>query len=142
MHTAAASVPGPLTDIPFSYTVGLTALQRPELLLAGLTADVAHVLLNQMAGRVHHTAQQFADDQLISDLLTGYDAVIIDGDLTGQLRPSVALARYDDTRVRLQQIVWPDVRGRFPWDPGYGYAQQRQPLIARRQPPGSYRSSR
>ena len=34
-------------------------------------------------------------------------------------------------QVRLQQVVWPDPHGRFPWDPGYQYPPQAQPLLGR-----------
>ena len=42
-----------------------------------------------------------------------------------------AVSRYGADQVRLQQVVWPDPHGRFPWDPGYQYPPQAQPLLGR-----------
>lgn len=118
--------------VPFAYTVGLTEYDYPELLIAGLPPELAHPLLNDMAGRVFDRAERFTTGQHISDLLTGYDAVMIDGTATEDLHPGAAYVRYGTDRVRVQQIVWPDPQGRFPWDDDYSKDQRVQPLLARR----------
>lgn len=120
----------PDTTAPFAYTVGLTAHDYPELIAAGLPPEVAHSLLNDLARRVYDKAERFAHGQRISDLIAGYDAIIIDGPPTEELLPAMAINRYGRDRIRLQQMVWPDQQGRFPWDDGYNFAPQAQPLIA------------
>ena len=77
----------------------------PELLIAGLPTEGAHGLLNDLAGRVYDQAQRFSHGQRISDLIAGYDAVIVDGPPREDLLPGVAIARYGRDQVRLQQIV-------------------------------------
>ena len=67
--------------------------------------------------------------QRVTDLLAGYDAVIVQGPATGKLHPGAAFARYGRNRVHLQQIVWPDAEGRFPWEGGYAFDTDVQPLI-------------
>jgi hypothetical protein len=129
MHVSPAAV-DPDTVVPFSYTVGLTAHDYPELLLSGLPLDAAHPLLNDLARRVYDKAQRFSDGERITDLIAGYDAMIIDGRPTDELIPGMAFARYGRDRVRLQQMVWPDRHGRFPWEHGYLLASDAQPLIA------------
>jgi hypothetical protein len=42
-----------------------------------------------------------------------------------------AFARYGKDQIRLQQVVWPDTVGRFPWEPSYAFAPHIQPLLAR-----------
>jgi hypothetical protein len=121
----------PDTTIPFAYTVGLTAHGYPELLIAGLPPEVAHDLLNDLAGRVYDKAEQFGHGQRISDLIAGYDAAIVQGPATEQLNPGAAFARYGKDQIRLQQVVWPDTVGRFPWEPSYAFAPHIQPLLAR-----------
>jgi hypothetical protein len=116
-------------DRPFAYTVGLTAHDQPELVIAGLDPITSQALLNDLAGRVLHQAARFTDRQRISDLISGHDAVVIDGVATEVLYPGAAFGRYGQDRVRLQQIVWPDREGRFPWQPGYGYPEYVQPLL-------------
>jgi hypothetical protein len=82
-----------------------------------------------MARRVHDTAARFHHGQRITDLLIGYDAVVVDGPATEVLFPGAAYARYGTDRVRLQQVVWPDPQGRFPWEAGYAHDPQVQPVI-------------
>lgn len=121
---------GPDITTPFAYTVGLTAYDYPELLTAGLPPEVAHCLLNDLARRVYDRAEQFTHGQRVSDLIAGYDAIIIDGSPTHDLLPGMAIARYGRHQIRLQQLVWPDQQGRFPWHSGYSLDPQTQPLIA------------
>jgi uncharacterized protein DUF4262 len=102
---------------------------RVQLIIAGLDPEVSHTLLNDLAGRVYHKAARFTRGQRVTDLLAGYDAVIVQGPATGELHPGAAFARYGKDRVHLQQIVWPDAEGRFPWEGGYAFDADVQPLI-------------
>src|SRR5262249_9730899 len=86
------------------------------------------------AGRVYGQAQRFAHGQRISDLIAGYDAVIVEGPVIEDPRPGAAIARYGRDQVRLQQVVWPDRQGRFPWEDGYDVDPHAQPLIAHPSP--------
>lgn len=115
---------------PFTYTVGLTAHDQPELVAAGLSPEIAHSLLNDLARRVHDRAERFTHGQLIRNFIASYDAIIVEGAPTDDLLPGLAVARYGRARVRLQQMVWPDQQGLFPWDAGYDLAPSAQPLIA------------
>jgi hypothetical protein len=128
MHVMPAE-DDPDTEIPFAYTVGLTAHGYPELLIAGLPPEIGHELLNDLATRVYDQARRFTHGERIGDLIVGHDAVIVDGPPREELLPGVAIARYGRDRVRLQQVVWPDERGRFPWEAGYDVNPQAQPLI-------------
>jgi hypothetical protein len=78
MHVLPAA-DDPDTTTPFAYTVGLTAHDYPELLIAGLPPEVAHGLLNDLAGRVYDRADRFTHGQRVSDLIAGYDAVLVEG---------------------------------------------------------------
>lgn len=116
---------------PFAYTIGLTAHHHPELIIAGLSPRTSQRLLNNLAARFFGRAQRFASGQRINDLLDGYDAIIIEGPPTDDLYPGAAIARYGKDRVRLQQVVWPDEHGRFPWEPDYALDKRAQPVLAR-----------
>ncbi|MFF4940766.1 DUF4262 domain-containing protein [Micromonospora sp. NPDC000729] len=122
---------GTVPTAPFAYTVGLTAHDYPELITAGLPPEVAHSLLNDLARRVYDKAERFTHGQRLSDVIAGYDAIIIDGPPTDELLPGLAISRYGRDQVRLQQMVWPDQQGRFPWDNGYHFDPRTQPLIGR-----------
>ncbi|PWU60465.1 hypothetical protein DLE60_10950 [Micromonospora globispora] len=95
----------------------------PELLIAGLDPAKSKALLNDLASRVYDRVERFHHGQRIGDLIAGYDAVIVGGDATPELHPGTTYGHYGRDRVRLQQIVWPDPQGRFPWDSGYAYPQ-------------------
>ncbi|MEV5691989.1 DUF4262 domain-containing protein [Micromonospora globbae] len=130
--SVTAVLPAPTeAGAPFAYTVGLTEHDVPELVIAGLDPHIAQALLNDLARRVHDRAERLTHGQRVTDLLVGYDAVIVEGPATEALHPGAAYARYGADRVRLQQIVWPDKHGRFPWDDGYGYPAHVQPLLGR-----------
>ncbi|MCW6004295.1 DUF4262 domain-containing protein [Micromonospora sp. CPCC 205371] len=116
---------------PFAYTIGLTAHGFPELIIAGLDPATSQLLLNDLARRVFDRAQRFTTGQRISDLLAGYDAIIVEGPATEALYPGVAFANYGKERVTLQQVVWPDRHGHFPWEPEYTIDPQVQPLLGR-----------
>lgn len=123
-------VDDPDTVSPFAYTVGLAAHGYPELLITGLPPDLGHALLNKLAVRVYDKAERFTHGQRVSDLLTGHDVVIVEGPATEELLPRVAIALYGRDQVRLQQVVWPDLQDRFPWEDGYELDRHEQPLIA------------
>lgn len=117
---------------PFAYTVGLTAHGYPELVIAGcLDVRIMHELLNNLADRVYDTAARFTHGQRLADVIHGLPTVIVDGPLNDTLWPGSAVARYGRDKVRLQQLVWPDPQGRFPWEDGYDLDKYRQPLIGR-----------
>lgn len=122
------------TFTPYAYTVGLTEHDLPELIISGLNPDLSQDLLNDLARRAHRTARPFTHLQTISDLLDSVNVVIIDGTPTDALQPNIATARYTAPRVRLQQIVWPDRHGRFPWQPGCTITPHTQPLLTHPQP--------
>ncbi|GGL92985.1 DUF4262 domain-containing protein [Micromonospora yangpuensis] len=126
--TAVLPAPG-TTDSPFAYTVGLTERHLPELVIAGLDPRIAQILLNDLAGRVHTGAARLTHGHRVDDLIVGYPAVIVEGPATEALWPGTAYARYGRDRVHLQQIVWPDRHGRFPWHDGYEYPGHVQPLL-------------
>ncbi|MDD4866187.1 MAG: DUF4262 domain-containing protein [Mycobacterium sp.] len=123
------TVNSPEETTPFAYTVGLTAHGYPELVIAGLDPRTSQALLNDLANRVYGQAVRFTHGQHVSDLIAGCDAVIVEGPVIAELLPGMAYARYGRNAVRLQQIVWPDKDGRFPWQDGYDLPTIIQPVI-------------
>ena len=115
----------------FAYTVGLTAHDFPELLIAGLHPNIAHTLLNTLAAPVWDRAERYEHGQRITDLLAAHHVVIVDGPASVALFPGAAVALYGRDRVRLQQVVWPDPRGHFPWELAYHLGPEVQPVIGR-----------
>jgi hypothetical protein len=116
-------------EAPYAYTVGLTETGAPELVITGLPHPIAYALLDDAAQRVRHHGTRWHHRDLVDDLIADHDAAIIDGTANDLILAGTANARYGADHVRLQQIVWPDPDGHFPWDPGYRYPATVQPLL-------------
>ncbi len=112
----------------FTYTTGLTTLGRPELVMTGLDPEIAVGVINLAA------VYMLADPDLVDgrDPLRAVEdiceVVAIEASDTSQMH--VTRAVYGEFRAL--QLVWPDERGRFPWDRRYPRRRSRQPLWGRR----------
>lgn len=107
---------------PFAYTIGLSRLGGPELLITGLPGRVSAGILNNLGElvRAGHA------------LGPGRRDGVLDNGVPLELRPFAAeryqeflgqLIWFADTfaagvRPAVLQVVWPDRDGRFPWDAG------------------------
>ncbi|GAC57124.1 hypothetical protein GOHSU_16_00820 [Gordonia hirsuta DSM 44140 = NBRC 16056] len=123
---AVTGVYGDELNPAFAYTTGLTEFSRPELVIYGL--DPA-----QACGILNRAAQRLIDDPYLFDAPR----------LTGIVRPPYALTslptmdttEFTVTRLlygpdfRAVQLIWPDSAGRFPWEYGYAYSRDAQPLM-------------
>lgn len=111
--------------LEFSYSVGFTqTLEHPEFIIFGLPGKVAHAILWDLfrtlkAGRIPEDSQHW------SDLIEGYDCVIRRVHPTQITREyfNSAMWFWGDSADRGEplpayQIVWPDRKGRFPWEAG------------------------
>ena len=110
--------------IQFSYTVGLSTLGFPEVITYGLPQSVAQACLNRIGqqvsagkpprvGAMVHRVFQGLRGYLLHASDTS-DLVVV-----GQVYPEIIAA----------QLIWPDMHGRFPWQPGYDHRRCPQPLI-------------
>lgn len=104
--------PGP----GFGYTVGLSAVGLPEIILVGLPISVMHSLLNEAAGLAKETPLTMSDPD--RNALHPYDQIISHYPVyfipAHTEHVGVAQQLYDN--VTAIQLVWPDNQGRFPWD--------------------------
>ena len=112
----------------FSYTVGLTGQLHPEIVVTGLTHDVAHVFLNNAGHMVVREHGHFAPGEPATGLTDGPPFAVLPVSDTSGLTAVASL--YGD--VRAVQLVWTDSRGRLPWDPAHGNPPGSQPLLGPR----------
>jgi len=109
----------PDTNTPtFSYTVGLTAKNKPEMIVMGMPPDNARIVLNGLARRL--LAGEVKRHERLSMVLTeGYEPVLIEAD-TARARDFLraAIHRYGD-QVQALQLVLPDAANRLPWEEGF-----------------------
>ncbi len=118
---------------PFTYTVGLFGIGHPELLVLGLPARTAGLVLNDLFGRVRS-----GDDLVPGQLLTvaGWPRRVVEelpnpGDIL--LTADRFYRRPPEAPVPAYQLSYDDPDGRFPWEPGHA-----EPALQPR--PGTFRA--
>jgi hypothetical protein len=113
---------------PYSYTVGLTELDRPELVVTGLTKERGANVLMAVAERILETEAPTAGTRL---QLPGRRP----GEIVRIAEPSVHLGVAADLfgeRLTALQLVYADIRGRWPWDKNFRNGRAGQPVLGPR----------
>lgn len=113
---------------PYSYTVGLTELDRPELLITGLSKERAVNVLIAAVEQVLDTGTPAVGAAI---RLPGKRP----GEVVGVAEPGVHLAVAADLfgeRLTALQLVYADVRGRWPWDKDFRNGRAGQPVLGPR----------
>lgn len=119
------NVQGPPGGYPSSYTVGLTRFALPEIVVYGIaSSDEATQLLNRVAQRAlqalssSHAACLLVAGTVLCDLFEGvYPVTFVDVDDIGAHLPMASLVFAHDSDLRAVQLVLPDERLRWPWNP-------------------------
>lgn len=123
------------TDEPaFAYTVGLFGLDHPELLIFGVSPQVAVGVLNDLGERIRD------GENLIPGQLITFDdwphrvipeVVPNPGEIV--LEANRFYRRPDEASVPVLQLSYDDAQGRFPWEEGFSHPEM-QPR------PGTFRT--
>lgn len=112
---------------PFSYTVGLTAIGHPELLVTGLAPEKAGRFLNVTA----HGLMWHDDPPYVAGALHQWpESCTVE--VVDVAEPAVHLVMADATygpELRAVQLVYADDRGRWPWQVGF---RGNQPVLGPR----------
>jgi Domain of unknown function (DUF4262) len=105
--------------VPFEYTIGMTELGLPELIVFALSWRVCHGALE---GAIDVLRKEGCpvDGQISQKVLQDFPVVFktLPPDQTNKLYTCQAAFYYEPRLVSVMQIVWPDKAGRFPWQPG------------------------
>jgi hypothetical protein len=123
------SVSGSHSSVPFSYTVGLTGLGEPELMLIGIPVTDASIVLGNLASRVAD-GQRYKPGDVPADVLgDGYDVMICGPVPAVWCRsqgypPGLAGMLYGKEAVRVYQVVYQDRNRLYPWQEGYAVPSQ------------------
>jgi hypothetical protein len=121
-------------DPRYSYTVGLSAWQHPEVIVVGLPFQAGETYLN-LVGEAVRAGARFAPGAATT-ALTDADSPVVFLQVTEAER--MALAEQFDGSVEALQLVWPDSTGLLPWQEGHRNPPGAQPLLGPRpddQPP-------
>lgn len=102
---------------PFAYTVGLTqSRNHPEIIISGLDAETGHALLSTIIERIPASSRLPIDEPI--EKIANFPLVLKPVPRKVRKTANIARALYQE-KFELLQLVWPDARGRFPWDQGY-----------------------
>jgi hypothetical protein len=110
---------------PWAYTVGLTRLGRPELVVTGMPLHRATHLLNDMATHALHAGNPKPGERVE---LTGGPVI----QMVQVAEPTAHLliaAEMFGPRIRALQVVHADDRGHWPWECGYRGVRGGQPVL-------------
>ena len=108
----------------FSYSYGLAAQGKPELLVTMLGHDQAAMVINAVVAA--GVTQPGEHDKVLGG---GYRVRLVPVGQTGVGLMSVA-RRFAPDGFEAQQVVWPDREGRFPGEDGYDEERCPQPVYA------------
>ncbi len=100
---------------PWAYTLGLTSVRRPELVVTGMPIARAMGLLNDVASHVLHAAAPRPGERIPLDGGPLIEFVEV-SEPAARLVTTVELY---GTGIRALQIVHADDRGHWPWEVGY-----------------------
>ena len=112
-------------DPRYSYTVGLSAWQHPEVIVVGLPFQAGEKYLN-LVGEAVRAGARFTPGTTTT-ALTDADSPVVFLQVTDAERLSVA--EQFNGAVDALQLVWPDSTGALPWDEGHRNPPGAQPLL-------------
>ena len=121
--------------IGYGYTVGLTwSFGYPEAVVLGLGPDTTGYVLAALARKV--AAGERPEPNTFVEVGLNFPVVLraVPPEAARE-RLKVANLFYEAGGYETVQVVWPDVRGRFPWESGYQRAGSYQPLLFTDPPP-------
>jgi hypothetical protein len=122
-------------DVESSYTVGLTALRHPEVIILGMPAEHASAFLNLIGDEVRRGGR--FGHGTVTGQFTSEDAPVVF--IRAEVIERLTAVTEVYGRVDALQMVWPDSTGRLPWQDGYRNPPESQPLLAGT-PPGEWKS--
>lgn len=109
----------PQTEPNFHYTVGLAAIDKPEIIAFGLPMNVGHAILNALGFAILHSGFEVEAGDEISEVVADYTVKMINVDNSWEhLTVANQLYGNPDGVLPALQMVFPDEDGLFPWEPG------------------------
>ena len=105
---------------PWAYSVGMwLTCQSAELIVCGIPARNGAGIINAIGSRIAD-GDQIGPDDVITDICPA-PLTVRPVDLSWRMTSLFALSDefYGFVRPPYLQVVWADMNGRFPWEPGF-----------------------
>lgn len=129
IHRMGRSVIGVGANPPFSYSIGNHRNNLPELLLIGLAADDACMLINNWSAKMLAQGREFEDGELI-DIGGRFPCKAIHCAQVAKLDYTIRATRFHGHfDYRVTQVIAPDPFGFFPDNPGCVPPYRNVPII-------------
>lgn len=115
--------------ISFSYSVGMLTHDHPDMIVVGMSSQVAHGVLWSAYEAIQAGTRLFPDTYC-DQVLEGLPVAIVEvSDPLGDLAP-MTMCNNLYGEVEGVQIVWPDANSRFPWHEDFDERfRAQQPLL-------------
>jgi len=118
----------------YVFSIGLYLhFQHPEFLLIGLDYQVAGTAINDMSALIQQ-GRRFRHRDIVNEIFENVSVMLVDVHpkfYREFLGTALWFYRSVGYEFPVLQIVWPDKRGRFPWDSDFDErARERQPVLA------------
>jgi hypothetical protein len=114
---------------PWNYSVGLSeTCNHPELCIVGMRQDQAHSILWSAVNLIKD-GTVLEPDTYVDKIIERWPIAILEvSDIHGHDYPlSMAVDFYGE--VPANQLVWPDMEGRFPWQDGFDERYREQQVL-------------
>jgi Domain of unknown function (DUF4262) len=115
----------------FAYSIGLrTTFGHAEVIVFGLELDIMHRMINNIGEEIRN-GRRFAPGDFSAEVLDDCD-VAFRGVERRHFDEYLGFAQriHEGDGFAAIQMVWPDSKGRFPWDAGFpDPLRPRQPML-------------
>jgi hypothetical protein len=117
----------------WAYSTGLYyRFQHPEIIVFGQKLELMQHMINAVGGRVR-AGEKFEPDRGYADIIGNFDCRFFPVD-RNYYRDYVGWSLWfydrDPMSFPMLQCFWPDMEGKFPWEPGCAqWAIDAQPLL-------------
>lgn len=134
---AGLMIQGDTPEDSFTYSVGLTDQQWPEMVVMMNNPQIALTILNSTIYKLLGSERRPVDGMVVTEALTvpvrlrELSSTAVLGHFKGALRRANNQGKPNEA-VSGFQILWPDADGRFPDEDGYDYERFPQPLLDRK----------
>ena len=118
--------------MPFCYTIGNSIRGFPELLLVGACGEAFKDVLNAASDVAEKRGRAFEDREKV-DIGAKFPLLVIDANAPEATEEyAVQVRHFVPGRYRVQQVLAPDTKGRFPTDPHCAAPYRLVPILKAR----------
>lgn len=105
---------GVMANPPYTYSIGMSRLELPEIIMVGFSMQVAHKLINHV-GMLMKTDHAFTDWSKSTEVINTFPVYFREIQASSIEEHCGGLIRIEGKGKRMLQLFIPDKAGYFPW---------------------------